>query len=186
MTTAPTLQQLIKAESEEEDFELPERFLQEHHPANDNFLKEKIHLERAMVAQQAKFKRRWHLQVIKQTHNGARNKDIAAEMRRSPATISKIINSKDAKNLLHLMNVYATHTRGANVSQRQALLWEVAQNNKADRPSIAVQAISELNKMDFKQQELQLRQQEANQHNHTQPISITINEKHLPRTTLDQ
>ena len=161
---------------------LPETaLLDEFHPANDEYLRKQVQLERMMVnAEQCM--RPKHVQIAKLRFNGMTNIAIAEDMRMHPGSISIICNRKDVQQLTALMRHYRMGRQGPNEDQRIAMLWRIAVRNEEERPSIAKDALAELNRMHSTaaDRDMALKQIGGSK------IEITINQTTMPRGALDK
>ena len=118
-----------------------------------------------------------HVQIIKLVLKGETNIAIAKATGLSPPSISKVKNSPKGKRLLALLTHYAQATDGANEAQRRNMLWRVAVDNEQTKPSVAISAITELNRMTGVGQPESAATGQA-------PV-VVINQQLLPKGALD-
>lgn len=164
----------------------PDRFLpedcllDEFHPANDDYLKKQRRLEKMLINAQQNMRPK-HVAVAKLKFNNMNNIEIGRDLRMNPQSVGLILQRKDVSALTTLMSHYRIGRAGPNEDQKVAMLWRIAVRNEEDRPSIAKDAIAELNRMDSAVLDRELASKQAS----GAKISITINQKDMPRTTLD-
>jgi len=148
-----------------------------HHPAADKYIEGLREIQRAIVEQSQKMKRK-EVIAVKQHHRGVNMSDIAAEVGHTAAWVSKHIKSSMGQKLIALLAYYQEAIDGPNEAQRRNALWRVAVNNEEIAPKNTISAIAELNKMDNIGKEAQAGIS-------TGDINIVINQQ-LSRTALDE
>ena len=171
--------QEIRLLSQHQDQMLPpELLLDEHHPANDQFIKDLKQIQRMVVTAQAKMKQS-HVQMVKARVQGERPTDIAERMGVTVQTVSNATNSKPAQRLSALLAHHQLAIEGPTNAQRANMLWRIAKGNEKLQPRTAISAVDTLNKMSQAHYD---QQQNTTQGN---VINIQINQNQLPKTSLD-
>jgi len=155
----------------------PQLLLDEHHPANDEYLKNIKHIERAVVSAQSKLKRT-HVHMVKARLHGESVIAIAERYNVTPQTVSAAVNKPNAKKLAALLSHHQLAIEGPTNAQRANMLWRIAKDTEQNQPRTAITAVDTLNKMTLAAYE-----QKAN--NQSPTINIQINQQNLPKTALD-
>ena len=156
----------------------PEMLLDEYHPSNDTYIKSVHQIQRQVVQASALLKPK-HVDMVKQQFKGFPNTKIAEQLDCSQNTVSKVLNSPNAKRLLALLTHHQVAVDGPNEAQRLNMLWRIAIDNEKVAPKTSVSASAEITRMTG----LAFEQKQGGRSN--QPIIININQDTLPRGVLD-
>jgi hypothetical protein len=152
-----------------------EATLDPYHPANDRFYKSKLEMERQIVHAQAILRPKQVL-AVKAHFAGKTNVAAAKTIGVAQNTIAKYIKAPDAQRLLALLRHYRHHIDGPGFDHRKSFLWRIAVDNQPTKPSVAIAAITEINRMegvyDKKTQT-------------SSTITVIVNNDVLQSTTLD-
>ena len=124
----------------------PECLLDPYNPANDQYYQVKTDLERRIIHASAILKPKQVL-AVKGHFSGKTNKAIAETIGLNPITVGRYIRNAKAKRLLSLLRHYAAHLDGPNTDHRKSFLWRIAVDNREEKPTVAISAISEINRM---------------------------------------
>jgi hypothetical protein len=114
------------------------------------------------------------VRVAKHHHSGMSKKDIAKRISKSQAWISKTLTTPGVVKLKALLCYYQESLDGPKEAQRVAMLWRIACTNEEDKPSVAIAAIAEMNRMSNL---LGVGEVPA--------VHITINQEVMPKGILD-
>lgn len=153
----------------------PELLLDEHHPANADYMQNLNSVKRLIVTQTVKMKPA-HVDIVKRKIAGAQNKVIAEELSVTPVTVGKVLARDDAQRLRALLEHYNLAMDGPNDAHRRRMLWEIAVDNQQLEPKVSISSIVEINKMNGT----------YNAAAKDTAINITINNTLLPKGKLDQ
>ena len=164
--------QLVVLDHDHITAELP---LDEYHPANHSYMQDLVMIRRAVVAQEAKMIS-WHVDAVKMRLNGFTNIEIAIEHKKSEGAVSNVLCGADAQELAKLLRYNSMAIDGPSEVLRRRVLWEMASDNQEEDPRVAIQCITELNKMTGVYQT----------GGSISEIKISINNTLLPKGKLDQ
>jgi len=145
-----------------------------YHPDFDEYAQRDRRLRAVLVSQTHRMKPK-AVSACKLAHKGMSYTEIAQQLKISPTTASKYVNSPDGKRLLGYLQHYASHRDGVSLQHRKGILYRIVVDNEKTRPNVAVQAIQEMNKMDGAYHE----DKSGN------VINIQINNEAFPRGALD-
>tara|TARA_R110000737_G_C14484633_1_gene469153 strand:+ start:72 stop:632 length:561 start_codon:yes stop_codon:yes gene_type:complete len=157
-----------------------EDFLDRHHPQNDQYVRGVEHVQNQIVHQSSKLRPK-QVQILKTLFLGLNYVKTAARHNTTAITVSRLAKSEDGARLLKLLQYHLTLLEGPNLAQRRNMLWRIGQENELVDPKVTISAVSELNKMTYKEWE-QTNPQHSTQ---TPVVQININQDLLPKTTLD-
>ena len=87
----------------------PEEFLDQHHPANDDYMRSVDHIQRKLMHAASKFRRK-QVNMLKCAFAGHNYTDTAKRVGTHPSTVSKVVNSKQGQEFLSLMQYHQTTT----------------------------------------------------------------------------
>ena len=124
----------------------PEVLLDPYNPANDRYYQAKADLERRVVAATELLSSK-QVRAVKLHHTGMSNKDIAKTLKCHPQTVSRYLKNPKATRLRSLLAHYQQLLDGPNEDHRVAVLWRIVVDNEQGKPSVAVSAMQEINKM---------------------------------------
>lgn len=158
---------------------IPGLLLDPYHPANDQYLNDQRLLARKIVAHQATMRRSW-VEITKEHFKGTPTKDIAIIVGVKPSTVTACLRREPTIYLLKLLRLYQMGIDGPRIEQRRAMLWRIAVKNEDEKPTVAKDCISELNRMEFSEEDRKLA---AN--GNSNQIQVVINNDYMPRSTLD-
>jgi len=157
--------------------EIPEVDENPYHPLNDRYYKDMAHAQNRVMAMQRQMKLK-HVQIVKMVFAGWNYVKTAEKVGVNPMTVSKVVNGAEGQTLLQLLNYIQAAADGPTAAHRKAILYRIAVDNQENAPKVAIQAVSEINKMDMNQHLI-------NTGNAPGTVTIIINEKTFPRTELD-
>ena len=170
---------LVVADDEHYSADMP-AFIQDEDiitPLSDPYLNQVEDVKRYVVAIASKMKP-YQVQAIKLHNQGKTKVEIAKTLGKHYHTIVRATSTKEAASLRRGLLILTALEEGASSAQRKNALWRIAHRNEKDRPSIAISAIAELNKMDNVDQ-----QNAATLSGNT--INIQINNDLFPKGALD-
>lgn len=124
----------------------PEVLLDPYNPANDKYYEQKADLERRIV-HASKIMKPKQVRAAKLSFTGMSFKEIAEKVGVTPTTASRYVNNPEARRLLSLLRHYQHFLDGPNDKHRIAFLYRIAVDNEHNKPSVAIAAFSEINKM---------------------------------------
>jgi len=158
--------------------EFPELEENPYHPQNDEFARNNEQVKRMIMAHQSTMTPK-HVQVVKLHHQGMTNVKVAEVVNFTPATVGNVLRRADARRLGDLLAYFEASLEGPSVALRKAMLHRIATDNEKTKPTVAIQAIAEQNKMDVQRHNIE------NDGGGSPNINITINQNVFPRTILD-
>ncbi len=177
MTNALQLSELDDLLNEVDDVDL---MLDPHHPGNDQYFKTQQDIHRKIRATKALLKPQ-HVALIEQHIGGKTNTQIALQAGVSPATVGRYVNSESGQRLIALSQYLNQHRDGPKKEHRLHMLYRIAVDNEKERPSIAISAIQEMNKLSgFTNQ-----QAGGSTIQDNRVYNVQINGELLPRGALD-
>jgi hypothetical protein len=155
-------------------FAAPEDLLDKDDPNNDSYFQilenYRSHLTVAAGKLRPKMVAAARLHV-----QGKTNKEVQAAT--GYASVSPLWARDDVQRFIALLRRVNSYTDGPNLAVRLNMLWRIAHTNEKDDPSIALQALKELNKVDGAYP--------TGSDNAPSQVTIIINQDTLPKTILD-
>ena len=149
----------------------------EHHPAADAYMKSLKDIQKSIVTQSLKMKKK-DVIAAKLHHRGVKHSAIAEEVGHTPAWVNKVLKSVPCQQLTALLAYYQEALDGPTESARRAGLTRIWHNNEDKQPKVAISAIAELNNMHKAGREAQAGLSLGS-------ITININQETLPKGALD-
>ena len=125
----------------------PELVLDPDHPENDEYIKSTKNIQRLVIAQSAQMRPKT-VQMVRLSHTGMSQQEIAQRLNVSPQTVSKHLRKEHGQRLRALLSYYDAAIEGPHKAQRKAMLWRIARSNENEDPRVAIQALAELGKAD--------------------------------------
>jgi|LWDU01.1.fsa_nt_gi transposase len=144
------------------------------HPSNEEFYQSLNAIRRAIV-HQSTVMRQIEVQAVKLHMTGMPATKIAEKIDVAPQSVYKYLKKPEATRLRALLTHMQQLQDGPTEEHRKNLLYRIAQENQAQRPSVAVSAIQEINRMSGTYEP---KMAGGN-------LNITINSEILPRGSLD-
>lgn len=123
-----------------------ECLLDPYNPANDKYYKTKSDLERRII-HASSIMRPKQVLAVKKRFSGASNKEIAEALKVAAGTVSGWFKKPEAQRLRSLLAHYGAHIDGPNTDHRKAILHRIVVDNEIQKPTVAISAIAELNRM---------------------------------------
>lgn len=155
----------------------PELLKDPDNPANDQYYQQLRRLREVMTSMSARMPMR-HIQYVRLYHQGKSPSAIAEQLDVKTTTVSNALNKEPAKRLLRTLQYTQALIDGPNLELRRNMLWRIAARSEEDDPHVSIASIKELNKLAgaYPVQAPQV----------ATVTNITINQKQLPRTKLDE
>jgi hypothetical protein len=161
----------------------PEEFLDRANPENDGYMKAIEHVQRKIMHASSMLRPK-QVNTIKSVFSGQSYTEAGANNQCHPQTVSKLVHSTLGQRLLTLLQYHLKLLEGPNEALRRNLLWRIAADNEEKAPKTSIQAISELNKMHYQNQQLQ--NPDAGGAQIAPQITINIDQRILPKGVLDR
>lgn len=117
-----------------------------YNPANDEFKRTVVSLQRKIQQLSTQLRPR-HVMAVRLSLTEHRNKDIAARLKLTPASVSNIIRSEKAQQLKRAIIQLRNLLDGVSALEREQMLWRIALQNEEFNPRTAIAAVSEINNM---------------------------------------
>lgn len=159
-------------------------FMDRHHPANDTYMVALEQTKRNLMAQRNLLRPK-QVNILKSVFQGHNYTDTAAIHGCAPQTVSNLTRSDKGSRLLGLLQYHQQLLEGPQEMQRRSALWRMAVDNEKLDPTIAIKAITELNKMADKEWEKKNPTATDPNHGTVNNIQINIDQKLLPKGALD-
>ena len=131
---------------QDEDWSQPELEDSTYNPANDEFKRTVVAVQRRIYALTKTMPPR-HAMIIKMVMSNVSNIDIAQKVRVHPSTVGKVRNSDEGKQLANAIIQLNSLMGGVSALEREQLLWRIAIKNEDISPKTSVAAISAINGM---------------------------------------
>jgi len=123
-----------------------EMLVDPYHPHNSDYYKSLHRIDQAITHVRAKMKPK-HAQIVILHHQGHDGTDIAKRVKVSAATVYNALKSKNGKELAALLIHRTGKLDAPSETLRQHFLWQIANEQRQERPNVAVSAVDTLNKM---------------------------------------
>ena len=153
----------------------PELALDPYSPASDRFFSGQRDIMRKITHTKTKMKPK-QVRVVELVVAGKKPKEAAAAVGVTTQTVYKHCNSGNGIRLAQLLQHLHQYRDGPTKEHRQHILYRIAVDNEQQRPSIAISALQEINRMTGAHE----------QANNGGAINIVINNEHFPTSALDK
>lgn len=154
------------------------------HPTNDEYTKNSKRLLQHITALRKRMPLRT-VEICRLAQSGIPNSEIARRLHLKPQTVSNHKNRPIAKQFQAAVAYYHAHLAGPHLALRVNMLWRIAKDHEETSPRIAISAIAEINKVEIALKAVSTTQNQASQENTNNRTLIVLDQKALPRTSLD-
>jgi len=131
---------------EDDDWGTPELEESSYNPANDEFKRTVVSLQRRIHHLAGTLRPRYAM-VAKLSLGTHTNIEIARKTRFNPATITNILRTDKVQELRRALIQLRSLLEGVSALEREQMLWRIALRNEEFNPRTSIAAVSEINKM---------------------------------------
>jgi hypothetical protein len=178
---------MLKKEMElysEDDWDTPELEESTYNPANDEFKRTVLALQRRANHLSTTMRPR-HVLVARYSLQNYTNVEIAKKLRYSPQQIGNILRQQDVQDLRRVMTNLNALLSGVSALEREQMLWRIALKNEEFNPRTSVAAVAEINKMKIDTQAAKEKSKHNQQIANTPNVVIQLSDPRLTPTQLD-
>jgi len=149
MTHSLPTELMLKKEMElyqDDDFDLPELEDSVYNPANDEFKRTVVALQRKIHSLSNIMRPRYAM-IARLSLSPYTNVEIGIKTRFTASTVGKVLKNEDVQTLRRALIQLRNLLSGVSAIEREQMLWRIALNNEEFNPRTAIAAVSEINSM---------------------------------------